>query len=72
MAFNVGLQCIPAISTNTPIATGIPTLFIIFLGMGKELYLEIKRWKEDKRINTAPCNILTQVDEQGNFTFTET
>jgi len=29
----------------------LPTLFIIILGMLKELYLEIKRWKDDKRIN---------------------
>ena len=49
--FNTIMQSIPAISTNSPMASMIPTIFIILVGMGKELYLEIKRWKEDKRIN---------------------
>ena len=46
-------------------ASLIPTLFIIFLGMGKELYLEIKRWKGDKLINEAPILVVTNVDESG-------
>ena len=49
--FNVVLQSIPAISTNNPLATGIPVLFVILLGMCKELYLEVKRWRADKKIN---------------------
>ena len=61
------MQSIPAISTNSPLATLIPTLFIIFLGMVKELYLEIKRWKEDKRINEAPAFILGNVTAAGEL-----
>jgi len=50
--FNVFLQSVPALSTNSPLATGIPLLFVILLGMLKELYLEVKRWSDDKRINS--------------------
>lgn len=37
--------------------------------MGKELYLEYKRWKDDKRINSNPCRILCDVttDQKLNF-----
>ena len=33
--------------------------------MSKELYLECKRYKEDKRINQTPCRILRGVDLNG-------
>ena len=56
--FNTIMQSIPAISTNSPLASLIPVLFVIIVGMGKEAYLEYKRWKEDKRINGQPCYIL--------------
>ena len=71
MTFNVVMQSIPAIRTNNPLATGIPTLFIIILGMGKELYLEIKRWKEDKRINKAPCSVLVDVKDGKELVFSD-
>ena len=41
----------------------IPTLFIILMGMAKELYLEVKRLKDDKKINSTPCRVLTGVSE---------
>ena len=66
-SFNVIMQSIPAINTNSPLATGVPTIFIILLGMSKELYLEIQRWKEDKRINEAPCHILSDVKADGSL-----
>ena len=50
-----------AFSTNSPMVSLIPTVFIIIVGMSKELYLEVKRWKEDKRINSTPCRVLTDV-----------
>ena len=59
--FNSIMQSIPAISTNSPMASLIPTIFIILVGMGKELYLEIRRWREDKRINEAAVNLVTGV-----------
>ena len=31
--------------------------------MMKELYLEFKRWKEDKKINKTSCTILVSVSE---------
>ena len=42
--FNAIMQSIPAVSTNSPLATAIPVIFVILVGMGKELYLEVKRW----------------------------
>ena len=59
--FNVCLQSVPAISTNNPLATGVPLLFIILLGMLKELYLEVKRWNDDKRINSQSVQLLRLV-----------
>jgi len=55
---NTIMQFIPAISTNSPMASMIPTLFIIFVGMGKELFLEVKRWREDKHVNKTPCRVV--------------
>ena len=49
--FNTVMQSIPAISTNSPLASLVPVIFVILVGMGKEGYLEYKRMKEDKRIN---------------------
>ena len=45
-------------ATNSALATGIPLFFIILLGMGKELYLEFRRWRDDKRVNVRSCRIL--------------
>ena len=59
--FDVFLQSVPAISTNSPLATGIPLLFIILLGMLKELYLELKRFNEDKRINSQSVQVLSYI-----------
>ena len=53
--FNTVMQSFPAVSTNSPLASLIPVLFIILLGMLKEAYLEYKRWSDDKRINQMPC-----------------
>lgn len=56
---NVVLQAIPSISTNNPLASLIPTLFIIFMGILKELVNELKRLKNDKRVNGGIYSILT-------------
>ena len=60
---NTAFQFIPAISTNSPMASLVPTLFIILVGMGKEFYLEVKRWNEDKRINRLPCRIVDDLKD---------
>ena len=66
--FNTVMQSFPSISTNSPLASLIPVVFIILLGMLKELYLECKRMKDDKRINTSPCLRSGSVSEAGiNF-----
>ena len=59
--FNTIMQSFPAVSTNNPLASGIPVAFVILVGMAKEAYLEYKRWKEDKFINEKPCRILDKV-----------
>ena len=61
--FNTVMQSIPAVSTNSPLASLVPVIFIILLGMMKEAYLEYKRWKDDKRINHAICNVLSDVKQ---------
>jgi len=49
--FNAILQCIPFVSTNSPMATIIPLTFIIIVGIIKEAVVEIKKWQDDKKIN---------------------
>ena len=65
------MQSIPAVSTNSPIASLIPVIFVILVGMAKELYLECKRWKEDKRINSAPVNLLSEVNDKDELVYRE-
>ena len=48
-------------------ASLLPVIFIICVGMGKELYLEIKRWKEDKKLNTMPVAILKSASAQSGL-----
>ena len=60
--FNTVMQSIKSISTNSPLISLIPVVFVILVGMSKELYLECKRYKDDKRINQTPCRILRGVD----------
>ena len=60
--FNTVMQSIKSISTNSPLVSLIPVIFVILVGMSKELYLECKRYKDDKRINQTPCRILHEVD----------
>lgn len=48
------LQCIPAIQTNSPMAVLVPLMFVISLGILKELIAEVKRFKEDKAVNNSP------------------
>jgi phospholipid-translocating ATPase len=49
--FNVILQYIPSISTNDPLMTLIPLLFVIAMGMLREGLADHKRNKEDRKTN---------------------
>ena len=49
--FNAVLQSIPALSTNSPLATIIPLTTIVIFGIVKELVGELKKWHDDKHIN---------------------
>jgi len=61
--FNGILQCIPSISTNSPLATFIPLAFVILMGMGKEAFVDYKRYKQDKLTNAQPCSIYNHQTE---------
>jgi phospholipid-translocating ATPase/phospholipid-transporting ATPase len=50
---NTVLQFIPSISTNSPLASLIPVLFVIILGIVKEIIVECKRWRDDQRVNST-------------------
>jgi len=49
---NAFLQSIPAISTNSPLASLIPVVFMMIVGMCKEFAVEYKRFKDDSRVNS--------------------
>jgi len=42
---------VPEISTNSPIACAVPLSLMIVFGIGKELFMEIKRFLDDKKVN---------------------
>jgi hypothetical protein len=48
---NAIFQSIPSIGTNSPLATIIPLAFVVGLGMVRELVVDLKRWREDKKTN---------------------
>lgn len=63
------MQSIPAVSTNSPLASLFPVVFIILVGIGKELYLEVKRYKEDKRLNEMEIEILKSSTEKDGLVY---
>ena len=44
-------------------------VFVILVGMGKELYLEFKRYKEDKRLNEMQIEILKSSTEKDGLVY---
>lgn len=48
---NAILQSIPAISTNTPLASAIPVGWVILMGMLFELVSDLRRWRSDRKVN---------------------
>jgi P-type E1-E2 ATPase len=49
---NAILQFIPSINTNDPMATVIPLAFVVVVGILKELVVEIRRWQQDREVNS--------------------
>ena len=45
------LNSIKVFSTNSPLASGVPLLWVITMGMILELIPDLKRWSQDKKIN---------------------
>lgn len=43
--FNGILQFIPSIATNSPLATYMPLMFVVIVGMIKEGWIDYKRMK---------------------------
>ena len=66
---NGAIQFVPKFSTNSPMASVVPTAFIVLVGIGKELYLEIKRYREDNAVNSKKCEVLQDVDSSGDTMF---
>ncbi len=48
---NAILQSTPSISTNSPLASIVPLVFVVFLGVLREGLSDLRRWREDKRTN---------------------
>lgn len=53
------LQSIPSISTNDWRFSLIPVICLPGLGVIKEGLADYKRWKQDRKLNSAPCVRLT-------------
>ena len=51
-------------STNNPLASIIPLLFVICLGIIKEAIVEVKRWQEDKKVNKTRCTRVGQFGKE--------
>ena len=56
---NAILQSIPAIATNSALATIIPLTYVILVGMLKEALADYKRFKQDKKANAMVCKLVT-------------
>ena len=57
------LQTIKSIQTNSPFAIFIPLSVIIGLGVTKELIGELKRYKDDKKVNATPVTRLKSASD---------
>jgi len=64
--FNAFLQGIKSISTNSPLASLIPCLWIIFMGVIYELISDIRRYLQDKRVNDYPVGIVRVENGKAN------
>lgn len=62
--FNGILQSIPAISTNSPLASWIPLIFTIALGMVREGISDYKRYSNDKQTNNRKTQIWNSATKQ--------
>ena len=54
---NAILQSIPSISTNDPLATVVPLIYVFILGMVKEMVADYKRYQNDLKVNHYPCQM---------------
>ena len=53
---------IPAFSTNSYLASLLPTLWVMFLGMMFELAADLKRYSNDKKVNHKPATRINVVN----------
>jgi hypothetical protein len=63
------LQTLPSISTNSPYASMIPVAYTLFSGVILELIADLKRRKNDQKINNTLVRKL-YIDQTG-LIFTE-
>ena len=60
--FNGILNMIPSIAISEAGLSFVPLAIILLIDMGKEVYLEYKRLKEDKRLNESTCYCVKAVN----------
>jgi len=67
------LQSIPAISTNSPLASFIPVGWVIIMGMIFELVSDLRRYSSDKKVNNQEIErvIKTGSGIEKRMTFSE-
>ena len=53
------------IQVNSPIVVLVPTFLIMLIGVVKEFISELKRWKEDKKMNATPVESLAKPGSAG-------
>lgn len=61
---NAILQFIPSINTNDPMATVIPLAFVVVVGILKELVVEVRRWQQDRKVNSM---VTRRLDSSGKM-----
>ena len=69
--FNAILNLIPSIAISEPGLTVYPLLLILFIDTGKEVFLEVKRLIEDKRVNEATCYCVKSVNSSEDLLVAE-
>lgn len=69
--FNGFLQTIESINTNSPLASIIPVLWVMSMGIIFELLSDLRRYKSDKKVNSYLTNKM-MVDASGKMVVEKT
>jgi magnesium-transporting ATPase (P-type) len=69
--FNGLLQTIESIQTNSPLASIVPVVWVMSMGMIFELISDLRRYKNDKKVNGQLTNKM-MMDSKGKIIFEKT